>query len=320
MKRFTHSFFASGSKNTRKLILLAFGLILLSVALANPLPAQEVALTFDDLPAHSTLPPNLSRVDIAKIIISDLQSAHAPKTYRFVNAGKLENVPADIDVLKMWRAAGFPLGSHTYSHMSLTANSAEAFEEDIRKNEPVLESLMAGDDWHWFRYPFLWEGDTFEKRRAIRAYLTANGYRVAQVTLDFEDYAWNDPYARCVVKNDAAAIERLKALYISTAVEYIRLGQTMAKLIYGRDIKHVLLLHLGGFETVMLPQLLTYLHSRGFSLVTLEEAETDSAYQSDPNVASQFGGTPLEQMMNATHLKIPPHMEKPFKELEAICR
>ena len=320
MKRFTHSFFASGSKNTRKLILLAFGLILLSVALANPLPAQEVALTFDDLPAHSTLPPNLSRVDIAKIIISDLQSAHAPKTYRFVNAGKLENVPADIDVLKMWRAAGFPLGSHTYSHMSLTANSAEAFEQDIRKNEPVLESLMAGNDWHWFRYPFLWEGDTFEKRRAIRAYLTANGYRVAQVTLDFEDYAWNDPYARCVVKNDAAAIERLKALYISTAVEYIRLGQTMAKLIYGRDIKHVLLLHLGGFETVMLPQLLTYLHSRGFSLVTLEEAETDSAYQSDPNVASQFGGTPLEQMMNATHLKIPPHMEKPFKELEAICR
>ena len=84
----------------------------------------------------------------------------------------------------MWRAAGFPLGSHTYSHMSLTANSAEAFEEDIRKNEPVLESLMAGNDWHWFRYPFLWEGDTFEKRRAIRAYLTANGYRVAQVTLE----------------------------------------------------------------------------------------------------------------------------------------
>jgi peptidoglycan/xylan/chitin deacetylase (PgdA/CDA1 family) len=282
MKRFTHSFFASGSKNTRKLILLAFGLILLSVALANPLPAQEVALTFDDLPAHSTLPPNLSRVDIAKIIISDLQSAHAPKTYRFVNAGKLENVPADIEVLKMWRAAGFPLGSHTYSHMSLTANSAEAFEQDIRKNEPVLESLMAGND--------------------------------------FEDYAWNAPYARCVAKNDAVAIERLKATYMSTAGEYIRLGQTMSELIYGRDIKHVLLLHLGGFETVMLPQLLAYLNGRGFSLITLEDAESDPAYQSDPNVVSKWGGTLLEQMMDATHLKIPPHAEKPFKELDSVCR
>jgi peptidoglycan/xylan/chitin deacetylase (PgdA/CDA1 family) len=320
MKRFSHPFLASGSKNGRRLILLAFGLIMFSVALANPLSAQEVALTFDDLPAHSTLPPNLSRVDIAKMIIGDLQSAHAPKTYGFVNAGKLENVPADIEVLKMWRAAGFPLGSHTYSHMSLTANSAEAFEQDIRKNEPVLESLMAGDDWHWFRYPFLWEGDTFEKRRAIRAYLAANGYRVAQVTLDFEDYAWNAPYARCVAKNDAVAIERLKATYMSTAGEYIRLGQTMSELIYGRDIKHVLLLHLGGFETVMLPQLLAYLNGRGFSLITLEDAESDPAYQSDPNVVSKWGGTLLEQMMDATHLKIPPHAEKPFKELDSVCR
>jgi peptidoglycan/xylan/chitin deacetylase (PgdA/CDA1 family) len=204
--------------------------------------------------------------------------------------------------------------------MSLTANSVEDFEQDIRKNEPVLESLMAGGDWHWFRYPFLWEGDTFEKRRAIRAYLAANGYRVAQVTLDFEDYAWNDPFARCAAKNDAAAIERLKILYMTTAVEYIRLGQTMSMQIYGRNIRHVLLLHLGGFETVMLPQLLNYLKSQGFSLITLEEAENDPAYQSDPNIASKWGGTLLEQMMDATHLKIPPHAEKPFKELAVICR
>ena len=320
MKRFTRPFVAFGGKRTRKPILLAFGLILCSAALADPLPAQQVALTFDDLPSHSTLPPNLSRVDIARMIISDLRSAHALKTYGFVNAGKLEKIPADIEVLKMWRAAGFPLGSHTYSHMSLTANSVEDFEQDIRKNEPVLESLMAGDDWHWFRYPFLWEGDTFEKRRAIRAYLAANGYRVAQVTLDFEDYAWNDPFARCAAKNDAAAIERLKILYMTTAVEYIRLGQTMSMQIYGRNIKHVLLLHLGGFETVMLPQLLNYLKSQGFSLITLEEAENDPAYQSDPNIASKWGGTLLEQMMDATHLKIPPHAEKPFKELAVICR
>jgi len=25
-------------------------------------------------------------------------------------------------------------------------------------------------------------------------------------------------------------------------------------------------------------------------------------------------------MMDATHLKIPPHAEKPFKELDSVCR
>jgi peptidoglycan-N-acetylglucosamine deacetylase len=36
------------------------------------------------------------------------------------------------------------------------------------RNEPLLKSLMGKGDWHWFRYPFLHEGETVEKRRAER--------------------------------------------------------------------------------------------------------------------------------------------------------
>ena len=39
---------------------------------------------------------------------------------------------------------------------------------------------------------------------------------------------------------------------LSTAAEYIELGQKMARLLYGRDIRHVMLLHLGG--EVLLPR------------------------------------------------------------------
>jgi peptidoglycan/xylan/chitin deacetylase (PgdA/CDA1 family) len=295
-------------------------LILYLAALGQPNLAQQVALTFDDLPAAGALPAGSSRVDIASGIIKTLQASHAPKTYGFVNAEKLRRSPADIEVLKLWRAAGFLLGNHTYSHMDLNANSADAFERDIEANEPVLQSLMVGQDWRWFRYPFLWEGNTLEKRHAVRAYLQKRGYRVAQVTLDFEDYAWNDPYARCAATKNAGAIERLKASYLRTASEYISLGQQMANLIYGRDIKHVMLLHLGGFETVMLQQLIELLKQRGFMLVTLDQAESDPAYMSDPDLPLKYGGTLLEQMMVAKQLHTPPHSEKPFKELESICR
>jgi hypothetical protein len=44
---------------------------------------------------------------------------------------------------------------------------------------------------HGLRYPYLREGDTVEKRRAVRAYLQAHRYRLAQVTLDREDDLWN---------------------------------------------------------------------------------------------------------------------------------
>ena len=282
--------------------------------------AQEVTLTFDDLPAHGPLPPGMTRVDVAKSIIRTLKSVKAPEVYGFINAVKLEQVPADRAVLEEWRAAGFMLGNHTYSHMSLTENTPEAFEKDIAANEPALRSLMGNEDWHWFRYPFLWEGETLEKRDAVRAWLKEHGYRVAQVTLDFEDYAWNAPYARCVAKNDQQAIAWLKSSYLDTARQYIETDRKMSQILFGRDIKHVMLLHLGGFQTVMLPQLIDLLKQKGFRLVTLEEAESDPAYQTIPNAGLKYGGTLLEQMIEAKHLAYPPVAPKPMKELDAVCR
>ena len=301
---------------------LLWWLVLFSFALALTvtLSAQEVALTFDDLPAHGPVPQGLSRVEIIKSILKDLKTAHAPQVYGFINAGKLEQAPADLEVLKLWRAAGFPLGNHTYTHPSLNKISAKDFEQNIEKNEAELKSLMDGKDWHWLRYPFLDEGDTVEKRREVRAYLKNHGYRIAQVTLDFQDWAWNDPYARCVEKKDDKSIEQLKKMYVDTASEFLDLDPKLAKLVYGRDIKHVLLLHVGAFETVMLPRLMELLKQRGYKLITLPEAESDEAYKSDPDVVLTEGGTLLEQMIVAKHLQMPQHAPVPITELESMCQ
>ena len=48
-----------------------------------------------------------------------------------------------------------------------------------------------------------------------------------------------------------------------------------------------------------------FLEQRGFTLVTLEQAESDPAYQSDPNLPLKWGGTLLEQMTVASTYKHP---------------
>jgi peptidoglycan/xylan/chitin deacetylase (PgdA/CDA1 family) len=295
--------------------------ILLSSSLfASSAYSQEVALTFDDLPAHGPVPQGLTRVGIITAILKDLKGANAPQVYGFINAGKLQQAPADMEVLKLWRAAGFPLGNHTYTHPSLNKISAQEFERNIEQNEPTLKSLMNGKDWRWLRYPFLDEGDTVEKRRFVRAYLKEHGYRIAQVTLDFQDWAWNGPYARCLAKNDSKSIEQLKTMYMNSAAEFLDLGPKLANIVYGRDIKHVLLLHVGGFETIMLPHLLELLKQRGSKLVTLPEAESDPAYNSDPDIVLNEGGTLLEQMMVSKHLPMPAHAPVPIAQLESMCQ
>lgn len=84
--------------------------------------ALKLAFTFDDLPAHGP-PPGETRIEIAAKILKALHDAHVPPTYGFVNGGLMEKHPEDAAVLKEWRAAGNPLGNHTWSHMNLNEHS-----------------------------------------------------------------------------------------------------------------------------------------------------------------------------------------------------
>jgi peptidoglycan/xylan/chitin deacetylase (PgdA/CDA1 family) len=290
------------------------------IVLAQICRAQKVAITFDDLPLNGGLPPAVTRVEVTQNTLAVLKMRRVPAVYGFVNAKKLEGNPDAAEALRLWSAAE-PVGNHTYAHMDLNANPAEPFEREIEENEPVLELLAAKDaGWHWLRYPFLREGDTVEKRRAVRAYLETHHYRVAQVTLDWEDYMWNSAYARCVEKNDAKSIAWLRSSYLNTASAYLDFGRELAQLVYGHDINHVLLLHLGAFSATILPDALDLLEKKGFKLVTLEEAESDPAYATDPDAGSQYGGTLLEQWMDAKKIKYPVVAEKPYKEVREICQ
>jgi peptidoglycan/xylan/chitin deacetylase (PgdA/CDA1 family) len=282
--------------------------------------AQKLAITIDDLPQNGALPPGVTRVDIARDTLAVLKKRHVPPVYGFINAKKLEGNADGAEALKLWAAAE-PFGNHTYTHMDLEQNPAEAFERDVEQNEPTLELLAKpGNDWHWLRYPYLHEGDTVEKRRAVRDYLTKHGYKIAQVTLDWEDYLWNSAYARCVAKNDKKSIEWLRSSYLTTASEFLDLGRAQAKLIYGHEISYVLLMHLGAFSSTIMPDALDLLKKKGFKLVTLEEAESDPAYQSDPDIGLHDAGTLLDQMMQVKQLKYPDHVDKPYKEVQSICQ
>jgi peptidoglycan/xylan/chitin deacetylase (PgdA/CDA1 family) len=295
--------------------------VFLLLALCGACPAQKLAITFDDLPLNGMLPPGVTRTETTKNVLAILKKRHVPPVYGFINAKKLEGNADGAEALKLWATAE-PMGNHTYSHMDLEQNTVEAYEREVEENEPALE-LLKGDaknDWHWFRYPYLREGDTVEKRRAVRAYLKAHGYKIAQVTLDWEDYLWNFAYARCAAKNDTKSIEWLRSSYLNTASEFIDLGRAQAKLIYGHEINYVLLMHLGAFSSTILPDALNLLKKKGFELVTLEEAESDAAYDGDPDVGLKDAGTLLDQWMQVKQIKYPEHAEKPYKEIEGVCQ
>ena len=282
--------------------------------------AQKVALTFDDLPLNGSLQTGVNEADIVRAVLPIFTARQAPPMYGFINAQKLEGNPNGAEALKLWVAGGQKVANHTYTHHDLSKISVEAFTREVIQNEPALLLLAKGDDWKWLRYPYLHEGETREKRNAVRTFLRERGYRIAQTTLDWEDYMWNSAYARCVQNGDTKSIAWLRKSYVETASGYLDANREMARRVFGRDINHVMLLHLGAFSPQILPELFALLKQKGFTLTTLEDAQSDPAYASDPQFVHTNTGTLLEQHLDKRGIAYPPLPRKPRQELDTICR
>ncbi|UAJ10785.1 polysaccharide deacetylase family protein [Glacieibacterium megasporae] len=253
---------------------------LIAIGAASAQARPSIAVTFDDLPAHGPLPIGTTRLAIVGDIVAALKASRVGEVYGFVN-GVLTERENDMPVLQLWRDAGLPIGNHGWSHLNLDDVGAPVASADIVRNESLVAALAGTTDWHWFRYPYLAEGRDPATRLALRHELIARGYRIAAVTMSFDDYLWNPPYARCLANHDAAAITQLETSYLTAAANAADEARANAKALYGRDIPYVLLMHAGAFDARMLPRLLALYRQKSFAFTTLGKAESDPAYAAD---------------------------------------
>lgn len=280
----------------------------------------DVAVTVDDLSVHGPLPRGLSWDGIARAYIDTLRAHHVPQAWGFVNAKRLQEQPASSAVLDDWRRVGWPLGNHTYSHLGLSqAPSLHAWIDDARAGEPVLAARMGKADWHVLRFPFLDGGDEVPRHDGAITWLNAQGYRIAEVSISFDDWAYTDTYARCVDKGDAAAIARMKADYLRRVDAAIVRTRALSQRVYGRMIPQVLLTHLGAWSAATLPDVMARLDAAGARYVTLEQAQNDAAYRApSPRVGNGMLMERHAQDLRIDVAGLP--APAPVMALENVCR
>ena len=303
---------------TRVLLLSAIALAASACATVEQQGAPQLAITVDDLPLHGPLPARTDELEVAKQMIAAFKAAGVRDVYGFVNGNWTVRQPRTAAVLAAWRGAGFPLANHGWSHRSADQSTVAEYEQEIARNEPLLERLGSGTDWRWFRYPYLHEGQDAAKRDAVRAILARRGYRIASVTMDFSDWQWAAPYARCRDSGDADSIAQLETLYLAAARENADFSRALSRGVYGRDIPYVLLVHVGAFSARMMPRLLALYRGMGFRFVSLPQAEADPAYAADLAPAPEGRATSLEQSAAAKGVHAP--RTDYAARLEGFCR
>lgn len=308
-------------KSTINKTLIAL-LIFLHINIAS---AMELSITVDDLPANGSISTQITRMEIAQKILSVFKKHHITGVYGLINGNTVDNTPNGLAILQEWIKEGHTLGNHTFHHFDLAKTDSVEYITDIQKNEPILNQLMTDKDYHYFRYPFLSEGNTQDKRDAVRNYLSKNSYKIAPVTVDFFEYEWNDPYVRCLKKGDKKSIEWLKKTYLEQANNALVISHELSKMLFNRDIKNVLLIHINSFTAEMLDELLTNYEKQNIKFISLKNALSDPIYQINPNIVRDRAYTFLNQIRLSRGLENPEIVEKlyntlPEDKLDQLCR
>ncbi|NJR78145.1 GDSL-type esterase/lipase family protein [Sphingomonas corticis] len=285
--------------------------------IAGPLPARaepgpSIALTFDDIPVHGALPPGATRAGVMRDLVAALKAAGAP-AHGFINGARQVGDADAAAATAAWRAA-FPIGNHGYEHRGVDELNGGGFRDQLVRNEAAV-----GSSARWFRYPYLSEGATAARRDAARAVLAERGYRIAAVTASFADYSYNDPYARCMAKRDAAGVAALERHWLAAVRLDAESARARMRALYGREVPLVLLMHVGAFDARMLPRTLALYRAMGFRFVALDAAQADPVYAA-ANDPAMPGPSPDLARSAAEAGVVPPAAALPSIDFGKLCQ
>ena len=302
--------------------------VTLLAAVAAPVRAGTVAVTFDDLPIFPEFPTIAKARLITKQLLSGFKR-HGWLVTGFDNESQLDGPhrAQRIAVLKTWVDAGMDLGNHTYSHASLDTTSPDKYIADIRRGDVVTKRLLAkvGRKERWFRYPYLESGPTPQARRQVEDWLAKHGYKVAPVSLQASDWIFAEPYDYALKHGDRAKAKYIRDAYLQHVKELVAWYKVAAQDVIGRQPAYILLLHASALNAMSIDEIAAILDSADLHPITLETAMRDPAYTIPESYAGPSGLAWVQRWSLALHKPlplatlpmIPPDIQKLYDKIEA---
>ncbi|MFN2491942.1 MAG: polysaccharide deacetylase family protein [Pyrinomonadaceae bacterium] len=260
-------------------------------AYAQETKGKQVAITIDDLPVVSSLQTDEDWEEITRKLLRTIKRNKVP-VVGFVNETQLYNHnelnPRRVALLRAWLDAGLELGNHTFS---LHSTPLAEFQSDVLRGEKVLRELATAKHarLRYFRHPFLHTGRSLETRQQFESFLRIHGYTVAPVTIDNSDWIFARAYDNARDANDRAAMNQVAAAYVPYMESKFAHFENLSAKLFGRNIKHVLLLHANSINADHLADLIAMVKKRGYKFITLADALTDSAYRSPDTTTGAWG-------------------------------
>jgi peptidoglycan/xylan/chitin deacetylase (PgdA/CDA1 family) len=238
----------------------------------------QVALTMDD-PSLDLHTPAMSWPEANRRILAALASRNL-KAALFVCGMRIDH-PDGRDLLGAWDDAGHLLCNHSYSHlMYMQQTSYDQFASDFLRDEPLVAPYRHRTA--LFRFPFLKEGDTTEKRDRFRALLKDHGYRIGHVTIDSSDWYVDQRMLVRLRQQPNAVLEPYRDYLVAHLLDRAAFYRQLALDVLGHEIRHTLLVHYRMLNALFLPDVMEAFEKAGWEWISADLAYEDPVFLREP--------------------------------------
>jgi hypothetical protein len=238
----------------------------------------RIALTMDD--PTTNLSRNIAWRDANRALLDTLQKWNLHIAL-FVCGMRVDSEQGK-ELLRQWDEAEHLICNHSYSHFNFNSEkkSYDDFAADFERDEPLIAHYR-----HFtrlFRYPFLKEGDTAEKRDRFRALLKQKGYGVGHVTIDSSDWYVDDRMNAHLDQQPAATTEPYGDYLVSHLLDRAAFYRQLALDVLGHEIPHTLLLHHRMINALYLDDLMSAFSDKGWQWIDARRAFDDPVFKRQP--------------------------------------
>lgn len=240
----------------------------------------QLSITIDDPNIESSGNMTWMEKDDALLEILD---KHGIKAALFVCGKRIDNAEGKV-LLNKWNEKGHMICNHSYSHSYFHSGkiSLEAFENDFLRCDSIINGYSGYTK--YFRYPYLKEGDTHEKRDGFRRFMHDHEYNHGYVTIDASDWYIDSRAADTLKVTPGLDLTPYKEYYISHIYSRAMFYDSLAVMLTGRHIKHTLLLHHNFINSQFMGELLTHFKKNGWELINASDAFKDEVFSKEPDI------------------------------------
>ena len=196
--------------------------------------------------------------------------------------------PVRAEIVRQWRDAGLEVGIGGFKHIWFYNTPYDAYVSNVEINERIAKQILAekNQQLRYFSYPYLNTGKTNEDKERFENWLASRGLRSVKYTFDNQEWMYSFAYDAARKDNDLNTMKEIRGEFLDYMAKMLRHYEAYSQEMFNRQIPQTMVLTPSRLIADTADELFGMLENQGYAFVSMDDAQSDEAY----NSAESFAG------------------------------